>query len=195
MKIAGSAAVVTGAASGLGQSTARALAARGCDVVALDLAQVIERVERVAGVTYMPADVTRVDDLEAVFQPDTLGDAPLRGVVNCAGIAHSERIVGGVHDPSSFACVVEINLVDIFLVTTMGASTMAQNEPDEGGQRGLVINTASIAAIGWPGRSGSVRGLQSWRCGLTLPAARDLASHGIRVCAIAPGNGQLGIPE
>jgi NAD(P)-dependent dehydrogenase (short-subunit alcohol dehydrogenase family) len=114
---------------------------------------------------------------------------PLRTVVNCAGIGPSARILGkkGVHDLELYATVVKVNLVGTFNVLALAAEQIAQTDPDEHGQRGVVVNTASIAAydgqVGQAAYASSKGGI----VGLTLPAARDLAQYGIRVCTIAPG--------
>lgn len=186
MDIHGTSAIVTGAASGLGAATAHALADAGAHVLALDLA--FDGVKPVAGVTQLSTDVT--DPIQvghAVAEAATA--APLRIAVNCAGIGPSARIVGraGTHDFDLFAKVVSVNLVGTFTVLTLAADEMAHNAKLEDGQRGVVINTASIAAydgqIGQTAYASSKGGVVS----MTLPAARDLARHGIRVNTIAPG--------
>jgi NAD(P)-dependent dehydrogenase (short-subunit alcohol dehydrogenase family) len=139
-------------------------------------------------VEYVPTDVTEPEQVRAAVA--RAADAgPLRTVVNCAGIGPSARILGkkGVHDLELYATVVRINLVGSFNVLALASEHMALTEPDEQGQRGVVINTASIAAydgqVGQAAYSSSKGGI----VGLTLPAARDLAQYGIRVCTIAPG--------
>jgi NAD(P)-dependent dehydrogenase (short-subunit alcohol dehydrogenase family) len=189
MQIDHTAAIVTGGASGLGAATAKALADKGVSVFALDLEPAIARAGTVAGVTYVGADVTVADDVRRAVDAATATDAPLRTVVNCAGIGTATRILGkrGVHDLDLFARIVSINLVGSFHVMALAADRIAATEPDQDGQRGVVVNTASIAAydgqVGQAAYSASKGGI----VGLTLPAARDLAQHGIRVCAIAPG--------
>jgi NAD(P)-dependent dehydrogenase (short-subunit alcohol dehydrogenase family) len=181
-------AIVTGGASGLGAATVRALAGTGVRVFALDLKGGIDGAADIDGVEYVPTDVTEPEQVRAAVA--RAADAgPLRTVVNCAGIGPSARILGkkGVHDLELYATVVRINLVGSFNVLALASEHMALTEPDEQGQRGVVINTASIAAydgqVGQAAYSSSKGGI----VGLTLPAARDLAQYGIRVCTIAPG--------
>jgi NAD(P)-dependent dehydrogenase (short-subunit alcohol dehydrogenase family) len=188
MQLNGSSAIVTGGASGLGAATARALAAWGAEVFALDLPAAIAAAPAVDGVTLVATDVTDAAQVRAAVQAAGAG-APLRTVVNCAGIAPSARILGrsGVHDPALFDTVIRVNLLGTFLVMSTAAEVIAQQTPDAQGQRGAIVNTASIAAF--DGQVGQVAyaASKSAVVGMTLPAARDLASHGIRVCTIAPG--------
>ncbi|MFL6132688.1 MAG: SDR family NAD(P)-dependent oxidoreductase [Nocardioidaceae bacterium] len=181
-------AIVTGGASGLGAATARALAGRGARVFALDLPASIDDAEPTEGLEYVATDVTEPDQVAAaVSQAAEAG--PLRTVVNCAGIGPSARIFGkkGVHDLDLYATVIKVNLVGSFNVLALAAEQIAATDPDVNGQRGVVVNTASIAAydgqVGQAAYSSSKGGI----VGLTLPAARDLAQYGIRVCTIAPG--------
>lgn len=188
MQLNGSSAIVTGGASGLGAATARALAAWGAEVFTLDLPAAIAAAPAVDGVTFVATDVTDADQVRAAVQAAGAG-APLRTVVNCAGIAPSARILGrsGVHDPALFDTVIRVNLLGTFLVMSTAAEVIAQQTPDAQGQRGVIVNTASIAAF--DGQVGQVAyaASKSAVVGMALPAARDLASHGIRVCTIAPG--------
>ncbi|AUS78750.1 KR domain-containing protein [Actinoalloteichus sp. AHMU CJ021] len=190
MQITGSAAIVTGGASGLGGATARALAEAGAKVFVLDLPAALERAEDVDGVERIAADVTSAEQVSAAIGRAVDSGAPLRFAVNCAGIGNAGRILSrkGVHDLELFRRVVEVNLIGTFNVTRLAAEQIARTEPvDEAGQRGVVINTASVAAfdgqVGQAAYSASKGGV----AGLTLPAARDLASSGIRVMTIAPG--------
>ncbi|MBN6811758.1 MULTISPECIES: SDR family NAD(P)-dependent oxidoreductase [Kocuria] len=189
MDIRDSTAVVTGAASGLGAATAAELVARGARVIGLDLPQVVHAAAPVDGVQYVSADVTDEEQVRAAVA--TAADvAPLRTVVNCAGIGTSARVVGknGVHDLALFERVVRINLVGTFTVLALAAEVMTAQEPvDEAGQRGVIINTASVAAfegqIGQAAYAASKGGVHS----MTIAAARDLSSRGVRVMTIAPG--------
>ena len=190
MHLANTTAIVTGGASGLGAATAAALAAQGARVLALDLPAACESGAAVQGVDHVPTDVTSEDEVRAAVARASPDPAhPLRTVVNCAGIGPSARILGrkGVHDLALFRKVVEVNLVGTFTVMAVAAEAIARTEPDADGQRGVIVNTASIAAfdgqVGQAAYSASKGGI----VGLTLPAARDLAQYGIRVVTIAPG--------
>src|SRR4051812_25363474 len=189
MQISGIAAIVTGGASGLGGATAQALAKAGARVFGLDLPAAIEKAPSVPDLTYVAADVTDASQVSAAVSEAAAADVPLRVVVNCAGIGPSARILSrkGPHDLDLFRKVVEINLIGTFNVLTLSAAAIAETEPDEHGLRGVVINTASIA--GYEGQIGQAAYAASKGgvIGLTLPAARDLASLGIRVMTIAPG--------
>jgi NAD(P)-dependent dehydrogenase (short-subunit alcohol dehydrogenase family) len=188
MRVSGTAAIVTGGASGLGGATAAALAGAGARVYAVDLAAGIKAAPDIEGVTYVEADVTEPEQVRTAVAAAS-ADAPLRTVVNCAGIGPSARILGrkGVHDLGLYAKVIQINLIGTFNVLALAAESIAQTEPDDNGQRGVIVNTASVAAyegqIGQAAYASSKGGV----VGLTLPAARDLSRYGIRVNTIAPG--------
>ena len=189
MRLRGTSAIVTGAASGLGAAAAAELAAAGASVFGLDLPEAVESAPGVDGLTYVATDVTNGGQVQSAVDAAVASGRPLRTVVNCAGIGPSTRIVGrkGPHDLGLFATVLSVNLGGTFNVMTLAAAAIAATEPQDDGQRGVVVNTASIAAfdgqIGQAAYAASKAGV----VGLTLPAARDLASHGIRVCTIAPG--------
>jgi NAD(P)-dependent dehydrogenase (short-subunit alcohol dehydrogenase family) len=186
-------AVVTGGASGLGEATTRALAARGAAVTILDLQA--DKGEALAAelgghTTFVRTDVTDEDSVRAAIEDATGKDRPLRIAVNCAGIGWAARVLsrdGSPHELAPFTRTVMVNLVGTFNVLRLAAAAMARTEPGEDGERGVVVNTASIAAydgqIGQIAYAASKGGI----VGLTLPAARDLASVGVRVCTIAPG--------
>jgi len=189
MQVNDTAAIVTGGASGLGAATAAGLAARGAQVFALDLAEVIEHAPEVSGIEYVAVDVTDPLQVQAAVDKAAGTAMPLRTVVNCAGIGPSMRILGrkGPHDLAFYAKVVQVNLIGTFNVMTLASEKIAQTPALEHGQRGVVVNTASVAAydgqVGQAAYASSKGGVVA----LTLPAARDLAQHGIRVLTIAPG--------
>jgi len=175
-------ALVTGGASGLGRAAALALKARGYKVVVLDLRRGEEDLR------YVEGDVVREGDVERAVA-EAMAQGPLLAVVNAAGIGLARKILGreGPHDLESFRKVVEVNLVGTFNVLRLAAWAMRENPPDGEGQRGVIVNTASVAAyegqIGQAAYAASKGGVVA----LTLPAARELAEWGIRVVTIAPG--------
>ena len=183
MELLGSTALITGAASRLGAATAHALADRGVDVLALDLSTPPDPDPRIR---YVTADVTDEEQVAAALATIT---SPLRLVVNCAGIAPAVRLLSskGVHDLPTFRRTIDVNLIGTFNVLRLAAQLMSTNEPLVDGARGLVVNTASVAA--YEGQIGQVAYAASKGAivGMTLPAARDLARYGIRVNTIAPG--------
>lgn len=190
MQIKGSIAIVTGTASGLGAATAETLAKAGARIVAFDLNEdgAKATAEKLGGVGFA-VDVSNGDSVEhAVSEAvKTVGIPSI--LVNCAGIVHGERIVGreGPADLDAFARVINVNLIGTFNMMRVTATAMSRNEPSTTGERGVIINTASIAAfegqIGQAAYAASKGGVAS----LTLPAARELARHGVRVVSIAPG--------
>ena len=189
MQVENTAAIVTGGASGLGAATSKALAAGGARVYAFDLAGSIAAAPAVDGVQYVDVDVTDSEQVRAAVAIAAAGEQPLRIVVNCAGIGPSARILGkqGVHDLALYAKVIGINLVGTFTVLALAAEQIARTPALTDGQRGIIINTASVAAfegqVGQAAYASSKGGI----VGLCLPAARDLAQFGIRVNTIAPG--------
>jgi NAD(P)-dependent dehydrogenase (short-subunit alcohol dehydrogenase family) len=204
MRLEGAQALVAGGASGLGAATARELAARGARVAVTDLDG--DRAAALAselgdGHVSYKADVTSEAEVEAAVEGAVQELGGLRFVVNCAGIGWAERVVGreGPANLQPFETVVRVNLIGSFNVLRYGAAAISAGEPDDGGERGAVVMTASIAAfdgqIGQTAYSASKGGV----VGMTLPAARDLARQLIRVCTIAPGTFDTpllaGLPE
>src|SRR5919201_657804 len=192
MQLEGTPALVAGGASGLGAATARLLAERGAHVAIVDLDG--ERANALAaelggGAVAHKADVTSEGDVGAAVAATLDAFGGLRFAASCAGIGWAERVVtrNGPAQLQPFETVIRVNLIGTFNVLRHCAAAMAAGEPDEGGERGAVVMTASIAAfdgqIGQTAYSASKGGV----VGLTLPAARDLARRGIRVCTIAPG--------
>jgi NAD(P)-dependent dehydrogenase (short-subunit alcohol dehydrogenase family) len=186
----GLAAIVTGGASGLGQATARALAKAGARVAVLDLDQAAaETVAREIGGHAFACDVSDERSAEAAVAAARQAHGPVRINVNCAGVWSAARTVGreGPMALEAFARVVRVNLIGTFNVLRLAAADMVQAEPVEGGERGVIVNTSSIAAfegqVGQAAYAASKGGIAS----LTLPVARDLARSGVRVVAIAPG--------
>jgi NAD(P)-dependent dehydrogenase (short-subunit alcohol dehydrogenase family) len=189
MDIQGKVFIVTGAASGLGEGTARALAAKGGKVVIADMqADKGEAVAKDIGGAFVKCDVTQEADGQAVVaKAKSMGK--LMGLVNCAGVAPAEKTVGknGAHALASFSKTITINLIGSFNMIRLAAEAMSENEPEATGERGVLISTASVAAydgqIGQAAYSASKGGI----VGMTLPIARDLARSGIRNMTIAPG--------
>jgi len=184
MRIQGATALVAGGASGLGAATARRLAEAGAQVTIADLnAEKGEMLARELGATFVRCDVTEPEQVEAAVPEG------VRISVCCAGVGWAEKTAGkrGPHQFEPFRITVTVNLIGTFNVLRLAAAAMLANEPDDGGECGVIVNTASIAAydgqIGQIAYAASKGGI----VGMTLPAARDLASAGIRVCTIAPG--------
>ena len=190
MNLDGVGTIVAGGASGLGAATARALTERGARVAIADLNEdAANALADELGSVAFKADVTVEEEVEAAVEGAVETFGGIRFAVSCAGVGWAERTVGknGPANLQPFETVVRINLIGTFNVLRLSAAAMSQNEPGEDGERGAVVMTASIAAfdgqIGQTAYSASKGGI----VGLTLPAARDLARQGIRVCTIAPG--------
>jgi NAD(P)-dependent dehydrogenase (short-subunit alcohol dehydrogenase family) len=189
MEIAGKVFIVTGGASGLGEGTARMLAANGGKVVIADMqADKGEAIAQGIGGAFVRCDVSSETDGQAVVAK-ALSMGKLMGLVNCAGIAPAEKTVGknGAHSLGSFSKCITVNLVGSFNMIRLAADAMCKNEPETTGERGVMISTASVAAydgqIGQAAYSASKGGI----VGMTLPIARDLSRNGIRNMTIAPG--------
>jgi NAD(P)-dependent dehydrogenase (short-subunit alcohol dehydrogenase family) len=191
VEIAGRTALVSGGGSGLGAATARMVVERGGSVVVADVDS--GRGERVAAelgerARFVATDVTDEAGVRAAVAA-AVEAGGLHVAVNCAGIAPAERVLGreGPHSLSRFVTAIQVNLVGTFNVTRLAAEVMAVNEPLDDGERGVIVNTASVAAfdgqIGQAAYAASKAGV----AGMTLPIARELARHGIRVMAVAPG--------
>jgi 3-hydroxyacyl-CoA dehydrogenase / 3-hydroxy-2-methylbutyryl-CoA dehydrogenase len=192
MQIQDNGALVAGGASGLGEATVRLLHERGASVVIADLNE--DKGEALASklgerASFVRADVTDADTVQAAVDRAAAQPGGLRISVCCAGIGWAERVAGkrGAHTLQPFETVIRVNLIGTFNVLRLAAAAMIANQTGEDGERGVCVNTASIAAfdgqIGQVSYSASKGGI----VGMTLPAARDLASVGIRVCTIAPG--------
>lgn len=192
MRIDGASALVAGGASGLGEATARRLHGAGASVVIFDLNA--EKGEGLAAelsdrATFVAGNVLEAGDVQGAVDAASGADGGLRISVCCAGIGWAQRTTSkqGPHDLEVFANVVKVNLIGTFNVLRLAATAMTSNDADDGGERGVCVNTASIAAfdgqIGQVAYAASKGGI----VGLTLPAARDLAGRGVRVATIAPG--------
>ncbi|MBI1943681.1 MAG: 3-hydroxyacyl-CoA dehydrogenase [Betaproteobacteria bacterium] len=190
MQIKNSVFLVTGGASGLGAATAQMAAANGGKVVIADLqADLGEKLAHELGGRFVKCDVTAEADGKAAVEAAVKGFGGLHVLVNCAGIGVAERTIGkdAPHDLARFTRVIHINLIGTFNMIRLAANEMAKAVPNASGERGVIVNTASVAAfdgqIGQAAYSASKGGV----VGMTLPIARDLARNGIRVITIAPG--------
>src|SRR5256886_8282318 len=190
MQIKNSVFLVTGGASGLGAATARMAAENGGKVVVADMqADVGEKLAKEIGARFVRTDVTSEADGKAAVERALKEFGGLQVLVNCAGIAAAERTLGkeAPHDLGRFTRVINVNLIGSFNMIRLAADAMAKAGPNAAGERGVIVNTASVAAfdgqIGQAAYSASKGGVVA----MTLPVARDLSRHGIRVCTIAPG--------
>ncbi len=190
MQVRNSVFLVTGGASGLGAATARMAAANGGKVVIADLqAEAGEKLAKELGGKFVKCDVTSEADGKAAVEAAVQGYGGLHVLVNCAGIGVAERTIGkeAPHDLARFAKVIAINLIGTFNMIRLAADAMAKAGPNAAGERGVIVNTASVAAfdgqIGQAAYAASKGGV----VGMTLPIARDLSRNGIRVVTIAPG--------
>ncbi|MGB9082485.1 MAG: 3-hydroxyacyl-CoA dehydrogenase [Desulfuromonadaceae bacterium] len=192
MQISKTTFIVTGAGSGLGAATARSLVAAGGNVVIADVnCEAGEKMVAELGATarFVQTDVASEESAKACVAAAVETFGALHGLINCAGIAPGEKVVGkeGPHRLETFTRCITINLIGTFNMIRLAAEAMLKNEPNENGERGIIINTASIAAfegqLGQVAYSASKAGI----VGMTLPIAREFAPKGIRVMAIAPG--------
>jgi NAD(P)-dependent dehydrogenase (short-subunit alcohol dehydrogenase family) len=192
MQLAGSTFLITGGASGLGAATARLFHAKGSNIVLADLNTALGTAladELGDRARYAQTDVTDETSTQSAVDRAVRDFGGLHGAINCAGIGIAERTLGraGPHPLDAFARVIHVNLIGTFNVIRLAAQAMAQGEPNASGERGVIVNTASVAAfegqIGQAAYSASKGGV----VGMTLPIARDLARSGIRVATIAPG--------
>lgn len=191
MLIPGNTFLVTGGSSGLGAACVRTFAAAGGNVVIADVSKAGEALAAELGprARFAPTDVTDEAAVTAALKVASEAFGGLHGVINCAGIGLAERVLGknGPHPLAAFARVIQINLIGTFNVIRLAAAVMSQAQPNAAGERGVIVNTASVAAfegqIGQAAYSASKGGIVS----LTLPLARELARSGIRVMTIAPG--------
>lgn len=185
--------LITGGGSGLGAVTAKLLVSAGAKVVLADInaeagaAQAAELGE--ANARFIRTDVCSEADGKAAVQLALDAFGALHGLANCAGVAPAEKVIGrnGVHGLESFARTININLIGTFNMLRLAAEAMAQNQPDAGGERGIIINTASVAAFDGQIGQAAYSASKSAVVGMTLPIARELARSGIRVMTIAPG--------
>jgi NAD(P)-dependent dehydrogenase (short-subunit alcohol dehydrogenase family) len=190
MNIDGSGALVAGGASGLGEATVRALHQRGAVVTIADVnAEKGEALADELGIRFVACDVREEEQVQAAVDAAREADGGLRISVCCAGTGWAQRTTGskGPHPLEPFQVIIAINLIGTFNVLRLAATAMRENEPDKGGERGVCVQTASVAAyegqIGQIAYSASKGGI----VGMTVPAARDLAQYGVRVMTIAPG--------
>ncbi len=190
MRIQDTAAIITGGASGLGEATARHFREWGAQVTLLDRDS--ERGPQVAaeiGAVFVETDVTDEASVGAAITAAMAAMGRITAAVNCAGIATGEKTLGreGPHSLTAFRRTIDINLLGTFNVARLAAAAMAQNAPEPDGARGVIINTASIAAFEGQKGQAAYAASKGGIVGLSLPMARDLARDGIRVMAIAPG--------
>ncbi|MBN9391922.1 MAG: 3-hydroxyacyl-CoA dehydrogenase [Chloroflexi bacterium] len=192
MDLKDKAVLVSGGASGLGGACVRLLSGAGAKVIVADLNEVTGQAlaeELGEGVRFVKTNVTDEDSVKGAVQAAVDNFGGLHVAINCAGIATAERVIGkdGPMPLANFSKVIQVNLIGTFNIIRLASAAMSNNQPTEGGERGVIINTASVAAfdgqIGQAAYSASKGGV----VGMTLPVARELARYGIRVMTIAPG--------
>jgi len=184
--------LLTGASSGLGLATARVLVGQGAKVLLADInaeAGAARAAELGANARFVPTDICREADGQRAVAAALEAFGGLHGLVNCAGVAPAEKVLGrnGAHGLDSFSRVIQINLVGSFNMLRLAAEAMARGEANEQGERGVIVNTASVAAFDGQMGQAAYAASKGGVAALTLPAARDLARSGIRVMCIAPG--------
>ena len=192
MQINGSVFLITGGASGLGGATARMIVQGGGSAVIADLkdAEGQALAKELGGrAKFVRTDVTDEASAKAAVAAAVAGFGTVHGLVNCAGIVYGERVVGkeGPHSLAGFVRTININLIGTFNVLRFAAEAMIKNSPNAGGERGVIVNTASVAAFDGQVGQAAYAASKAAVAGMTLPLARDLSRHGIRVMTIAPG--------
>jgi NAD(P)-dependent dehydrogenase (short-subunit alcohol dehydrogenase family) len=192
MQLQGSTFIVTGGASGLGAATVRMVVEGGGNAVIADLkdaeGQALAK-EHGAKVKFVRTDVTDEASAKAAVAAALAGYGRVDGLVNCAGIVYGEKVVGkeGAHSLAGFVRVININLIGTFNMIRLAAEAMARNAPNGEGERGVIVNTASVAAFDGQMGQAAYSASKAGVAGMTLPIARDLSRNGIRVMTIAPG--------
>ncbi len=192
MKISGSTFLVTGGSSGLGAACVRRLAAAGANLLIADLnSEAGEALADELGINakFVQTNVASEEDVQGAVDTAVAHFGNLHGVINCAGIAIASKVIGrdGPHSLDAFSKVIQVNLIGTFNVIRLAAAVMAAAEPNEAGERGVIINTASVAAFDGQMGQAAYAASKGGVVGMTLPIARDLARSGIRVMTIAPG--------
>ena len=200
MQLAGSTFIVTGGASGLGGATARMVVEAGGNVIIADLKEAEGQAharDLGANAKFVRTDVTDEASAKAAVGAAVAGFGAVHGLVNCAGIVYGEKIVGkeGPHSLAGFVRVININLIGTFNVLRLAAEAMAKNAPNAEGERGVIVNTASVAAFDGQIGQAAYSASKAAVAGMTLPMARELARSGIRVMTIAPGLFQTPMAE
>ena len=200
MQLAGSTFIVTGGASGLGGATARMVVEAGGNVIIADLKEAEGQAHAKdlgANAKFVRTDVTDEASAKCAVAAAAAAFGAVHGLVNCAGIVHGEKIVGkeGPHSLAGFVRVININLIGTFNVLRLAAEAMAKNAPNAEGERGVIVNTASVAAFDGQIGQAAYSASKAAVAGMTLPMARELARNGIRVMSIAPGLFQTPMAE
>ena len=200
MQLAGSTFIVTGGASGLGGATARMVVQAGGNVIIADLKEAEGQAHAKdlgANAKFVRTDVTDEASAKGAVSAAVVAFGAVHGLVNCAGIVYGEKVVGkeGPHSLAGFVRVININLIGTFNVLRLAAEAMAKNAPNAEGERGVIVNTASVAAFDGQIGQAAYSASKAAVAGMTLPMARELARNGIRVMTIAPGLFQTPMAE